>query len=125
MKLLADTHAYLWWLSGDRRLSLRARDAMSDPGSVVFVSAASIWEVAIKSTLGRIDLDGVDLVGEITNSGFEELSISGRHAHEAGALPPHHQDPFDRMLVAQAKVEGLTCVTPDPMFASYEVATFW
>jgi len=98
---------------------------MSDPASLVFVSAASIWEVSIKSALGRIDLDGVDLVAEIANSGFEELSISGRHAHEAGSLPPHHHDPFDRMLVAQAHVEGLTCVTRDPVFASYEIATLW
>lgn len=125
MKLLADTHAYLWWLTGDRRLSASARNALSDPASVVFVSAASIWEVAIKSALGRIDPDGVDLVAEIANSGFEELSITGRHAHEAGALPPHHQDPFDRMLVAQAQVEGLTCVTRDPVFGSYGVGTLW
>jgi len=125
VKLLADTHAYLWWLTGDRRLSPRARDAMSDPGSLVFVSAASIWEVAIKSALGRIELHGVDLVAEIANCGFDELSVSARHAQEAGALPLHHQDPFDRMLVAQAQVEGLTCVTRDPVFASYGVKALW
>ncbi|MEZ5331489.1 MAG: type II toxin-antitoxin system VapC family toxin [Thermoanaerobaculia bacterium] len=125
MRLLLDTHAFLWWLQDAPQLSATARDAVADPGSLVFVSAASIWEIAIKRSLGRIDSGEADLVAEIEANDFVELPIAARHAEAAGSLPRHHEDPFDRMLVAQARLEGLTCVTRDGAFGAYDVATLW
>jgi PIN domain nuclease of toxin-antitoxin system len=125
VRLLLDTHAYLWWLQDAPRLSTAAREALSEPESLVFVSAASIWEIAIKEALGRIDPGDADLVAEIGANGFVELPIAARHAREAGALPRHHEDPFDRMLVAQARLEGLTCVTRDASLVAYDIATIW
>ena len=126
MNLLLDTHAYLWWLSDSAALGKRARATIADPETLVFVSAASIWEASVKSRLGRLDLKkDADLVAEIAGNEFEELAISARHARQAAALPPHHRDPFDRMLIAQATMEELRVVTRDPVFARYGVATLW
>lgn len=125
MRLLLDTHAFLWWLAADERMSESAREAVADPDALVFVSAATIWEIAIKTALGRLQAGGADLVEEIGENGFSELPITPRHAWDAGTLPSHHQDPFDRMLVAQARQEGLRCVTRDPAFREYEVKTLW
>lgn len=122
MKLLLDTHAFLWWLEDDPRLSLEARRAITAASSLVHVSAASVWEISIKAALGKLDLPGVDLLDEIPANGFLELAITARHARAAGALPRHHEDPFDRMLIAQAQLEGMTVVTRDGAFASYGVA---
>ena len=125
MRLLLDTHAYLWWLSGSARLGKRARAAIADPETPVFVSAASIWEAAVKSRLGRLELDGADLVAQIAENDFLELQISAAHAQMAGGLPVHHRDPFDRMLVAQAQAEELRVVSRDPVFGLYDVPTVW
>lgn len=125
MRLLLDSHAFLWWLADDSRLKDVARREISDPESLVFVSAATIWELTIKAALGRLESGDTDLVEEIAENGFVELSITARHAEKAGRLPRHHDDPFDRMLVAQAMVEGLTCVTRDPEFSKYAVPTLW
>lgn len=122
MRLLLDSHAYLWWLADDARLSAAARAAIADSRSIVHVSAATIWEVALKAALGRLDTGGADLAGEIAANGFVELPISARHAAEAGALPRHHDNPFDRMLIAQALSESLVLVTRDRAFRAYEVA---
>lgn len=121
MKLLLDSHAFLWWLGDEPKLKREARLAIADPASVVNVSAATIWELSIKSSLGKLELGGVDLVAEIAGSDFVELPIAARHSASAAALPRHHDDPFDRMLVAQALLEGLTIVTRDPAFSSYGV----
>jgi len=121
MRLLLDTHAFLWWLSNDRKLSTAARDAIREPHAIVHVSAASIWEIAIKAKLGRLDVRDSDLVAEIEANGFAELAITARHAQSAGALPRHHDDPFDRMLIAQAQTEDLVVVTHDPKFRRYGV----
>ncbi len=122
MKLLLDSHAFLWWLAEDPKLSAGAREAVADPLSVVHVSAASVWELAIKASLGKLDLDGANLVEEIAENHFVELSMTARHSLAAAALPRHHEDPFDRMLIAQAQVEGMTVVTRDPAFRAYGVA---
>jgi PIN domain nuclease of toxin-antitoxin system len=119
--LLLDTHVYLWWLADDASLSEEARRAIADSRSVVHVSAASLWEVSIKEALGRLELDGSDLAEEIVANGFIELPVSAAHARAAAHLPPHHEDPFDRMLVAQARLEGLTLVTVSNQLASYDV----
>jgi PIN domain nuclease of toxin-antitoxin system len=94
---------------------------LEDAAAVIHVSAASFWEVAIKAGLGRIDLGRVDLAAELEAGGFQELPIRARHALEVRALPRHHDDPFDRMLAAQARVEGLTLVSRDAIFARYGV----
>jgi PIN domain nuclease of toxin-antitoxin system len=125
MRLLLDSHAYLWWLVDDPSLSGTVREAVADPASLVFVSAASIWEISIKTALGRLDAGGADLIAEISENAFSELPITALHADRAGRLPPHHDDPFDRMLIAQAQAESLTCVTRDPAFALYDVNTLW
>jgi len=121
VKILLDTHVYLWWLRDDRKLTRKLAEAIADPAHTVLVSAASVWEAAIKSALGRLDVDG-DLVAEIEANGFVELPVAARHAQLAGALPRHHEDPFDRLLVAQASIEGLRLATVDPAFRHYDVA---
>lgn len=121
MRLLLDTHALLWWLADDPRLADRAREAIADPASSVFVSAAVAWEIAIEQALGRLE-PPEDLSVRLARERFEELAITIVHALRAGELPPHHSDPFDRVLVAQAELEGLTLVTRDPRIAQYGVA---
>jgi PIN domain nuclease of toxin-antitoxin system len=112
----------LWWLAGNRRLGAKARQAIADPTAVVHASAATCWEIAIKAQLGRLDVGGADIADEITSAGFVELPITGRHALRAGSLPRHHDDPFGRMLVAQAQLESLTLVTSDAALHRYEVS---
>jgi len=118
VNLLLDTHVLIWWDEG-RRLAAEARRAIEE-ADTVYVSAVSAWEVAIKTGLGR--LRPTRTVEEaVSESGFLELPVTFRHAEHLTALPPHHRDPFDRMLVAQAAVEELTMVTRDPVFARYGV----
>ena len=121
MRLLLDTHAYLWWLADDPQLRPAARAAIEAPQSVVHVSAASIWEIAIKAQLGRIGLRNANLTAEIAANGFVELPIRAHHAQRAGALPRHHDDPFDRMLIVQAEMEQLVLVTLDRRLRVYGV----
>ena len=122
-KLLLDTHVFLWWRANDPLLQRAARMAIAD-ADVVFVSAAAAWEAAIKASLGRLDLPDTVESG-VEDSGFEKMQISFSHAEAAAALPPHHGDPFDRMLVAQAIFEGLTLVTHDRRLGAYEVSILW
>jgi PIN domain nuclease of toxin-antitoxin system len=125
MKLLLDTHVYLWWLLADRRLIHTVRHAISGRRTTVYISAVNIWEATIKAGLGRLELQGQDLAAEIMANGFVELPVSARHAQAVGQLPRHHCDPFDRLLIAQAHAEGLTMVTHDPAFAAYGTAVLW
>jgi PIN domain nuclease of toxin-antitoxin system len=120
VRLLLDTHVFLWWLRDDRRLAEPVAAAIADPANQVAVSAATVWEAAIKAALGKLSVTG-DLVEEITANQFEELPITARHAQLAGALPRHHDDPFDRMLIAQARCESLRLATLDPVFERYDV----
>lgn len=120
MKLLLDTHILLWWLADDPKLPGPATTAIRDGETVVVVSAASAWEIAIKKAAGRLDAPD-DLLDEIEANNFDTLAISAGHALAAGALPAHHTDPFDRMLIAQAREEGLTVVTIDARFSDYDV----
>ncbi len=117
MSLLLDTHVLLWWLDGSG-LSDAVIERIADPGELVAVSAASIWEAGIKAALGKLDTPEA-LGAAALDEGFEPIAITFDHAERAGALPPHHRDPFDRMLIAQAIVEGLTIVTHDPAFEPY------
>jgi PIN domain nuclease of toxin-antitoxin system len=121
VSLLLDTHALLWWL-GDTELTDLARQEIADPSNLVAVSAASIWEISIKASLGKLKID-VPVAPQVATGRFESLPISLDHAERAGGLPHQHRDPIDRMLVAQAQIEGLTIVTRDGAFESYDVTT--
>lgn len=121
MRLLLDTHVLLWALQASRRLSRTARAEIADPHNEVWVSAVSSWEIEIKRAVGRLRAPD-DVLGEIRKARFLPLPIALEHGVAAGRLPLHHRDPFDRLLVAQAQVEGLTVVTDDADFARYQVA---
>jgi len=121
VNLLLDTHALLWWLDDPARLAPQAKEAIEEPGNVVFVSAAVAWEMSIKHAAGKLRCPD-DLESVMALNGFRPLAISIRHALNAGALPAHHTDPFDRLLVAQAQAEGLTLVTRDRAIPVYGVA---
>ena len=122
MRLLLDTHVLLWWLANDPSLGEEARAGISDPSSSVFVSAATVWEVSIKQTLGKLEVP-TDLLSQIELNRFEPLSMTASHAYAAGALPRHHDDPFDRMLVAQAMKEDLVLLTRDTRMSRYDIET--
>ena len=125
MKLLLDSHAFLWWLTDAPELSPSARAALADPANVVLVSAVTTWEIEIKRALGRLEAGSAELVAEIEANRFAQLPVWARHAEAAARLPRHHDDPFDRMLIAQAQVEGLVCVTRDPAFQAYGIPCLW
>jgi PIN domain nuclease of toxin-antitoxin system len=119
VRLLLDTHALLWWLA-DEELTAEARDAIADQANLVAVSAVSAWEISVKKTLGKLSAPD-DLERQVQQGGFLPLSISIAHGLAAGQLPRHHEDPFDRMLIAQAFAEGLAMVTRNKRFADYGV----
>ena len=121
MRLLLDTHALIWWVGDDSRLGALAREAIASSENDVFASPASIWEIGIKQKKGLLEAP-YDLVA-IAKGSFIEMPITFLHAEQAGALPRHHDDPFDRMLVAQAQAEGLTIVTADAGLWRYGVRT--
>lgn len=118
MRVLLDTHVFLWALAGSARLKAPARRMLAD-AQAVYVSAASVWEIAIKARLGKIDADPVELADAIDASGFIELPITARHAAAVASLEPIHADPFDRLLIAQALSEPLRLITSDPIVARY------
>ena len=120
MDLLLDSHALLWALSAPGRLSVRAAEAIRDPGRAVFFSPASVWELEIKMARGKLSLP-VDWTEALSQTGFLELPVTSVHAVAAARLPWHHHDPFDRMLIAQAQVHELHLVTRDRIFRSYGV----
>ncbi|HVB52720.1 MAG TPA: type II toxin-antitoxin system VapC family toxin [Candidatus Acidoferrales bacterium] len=120
MSLLLDTHILLWWLSDDPLLPTAAREAIASPESEVLVSVATTWEIAIKQAAGRLEAP-VDLMEVVEANDFETLPITAAHTLAAGALPLHHSDPFDRMLIAQARAESLTLISMDHRFPQYDV----
>lgn len=120
MRLLLDTHTLLWWLADDSTLTLEARIAIDDEANVVAVSAATAWEISIKRTLGKL-VAPYDLGAQLTANDFEPIAITVADALVAGSLPRHHDDPFDRMLVAQAQARGLKLVTRDTRLALYGI----
>jgi PIN domain nuclease of toxin-antitoxin system len=128
VRLLLDTHALLWWLDGDRRLSLEARRLISDEANVLLVSVASAWEITTKARLGRLpgakDV-AADVFGCISNQGFVPLDITLLHAQRAGGLAGEHRDPFDRMLIAQAQLEDVAIISDDRVFDEYDVRRVW
>jgi PIN domain nuclease of toxin-antitoxin system len=128
MKLLLDTHAFLWLVDGDPNLSKAAELALRDPANELFLSVASIWELAIKVGSGKLRLsDPLDAFVPRWTVAYQltSLTILSKHAVAVVALPDHHRDPFDRMLIAQALEEGLTIVTSDRKFSSYSAPILW
>ena len=119
-RLLLDTHVVLWALAEPEKLTRPARMALEDAENEVFVSVVSGWEIAIKRGLGKLEAPD-DLEAAIRMQGFEPLLMTFHHAAQAGSLPPHHRDPFDRMLIAQTQAEGLVLVTRDPDIPRYGV----
>jgi len=120
LRLLLDTHVFIWW-SGGQPIAPAAAEAIGAPDNEILVSAASVWEAEIKAATGKLRLDA-DLETEPAQHGFRALDITAAHAVTAARLSMHHGDPFDRILVAQAQVEGLTIVSRDPVFDRYAVA---
>jgi PIN domain nuclease of toxin-antitoxin system len=124
LKLLLDTHAALWFLSGDERLSDGARRQLLDAGNRVLLSAAVVWEISIKRSLGKLVVPD-EYVPLLLGAGVHPLPVSVAHAAAVQGLPPHHRDPFDRMLVAQASVEGAAVVSRDEALRPYGVTLVW
>jgi PIN domain nuclease of toxin-antitoxin system len=128
MKALLDTHAFLWWITDDARLSSRVRELTGDSTNTLFLSAASGWEIAIKAQLGKLQLpDNLEryIADQLSLNGFESLPIQLRHALHIYTLPDLHRDPFDRILVAQSQLEQLPILTVDPQIARYGVDVIW
>jgi PIN domain nuclease of toxin-antitoxin system len=120
VNLLLDTHVLLWWLDDHPALSKSCRSAMADGNNLVFVSAAVIWEIRIKQALGKLKIPSA-FREILEQQSFNWLSITVEHAHALEDLPAHHRDPFDRMLIAQAHVEGFTVATHDAVFRKYKI----
>jgi len=128
MKFLLDTSVFLWALAAPEKLNRRARDLLSNEREGLFLSAASSWEISVKFGLGKLELPEAPakyIPKWMSNWGIHALDISHLHALAVGELPPHHQDPFDRMLIVQAVTEGMVLLTADRMFARYSVKTIW
>jgi PIN domain nuclease of toxin-antitoxin system len=123
-RMLVDTHALLWWLDDAPTLSPAAREAIADPGNEPLVSTASVWEIAIKRSLGKLEAPE-DLLAHIGDAGFAWLAVGAEHAWASRELPLHHRDPFGRLLVTQALVERIPIVTRDERIAAYGVETRW
>ncbi len=120
MNLLLDTHIVLWWLDDNPALPSAVKHRIAHGENLVFLSAAVVWEIRIKEALGKLDIPS-DFSLVLDRQPFEKLAIKVEHAHAVKDLPPHHRDPFDRMLIAQAVTEGLTIATHDPVFEKYSV----
>ena len=128
MRVLLDTHVFLWWVEGDRALPAKARAALADPANECLLSLASAWELAIKAGLGKLKLAlpvKRYIVENVAANDFRMLDIGIAHIGRVETLPPHHGDPFDRLLVAQALEEDIPVVTADPIFRKYGVKRIW
>ena len=128
MGTLLDTHALIWWVGADDRITPALRQRLDDPDEDVFVSAATAWEIVTKVRLGKLrppDALLQNFLQAVQDLGFRGLPISLRHGHDAGMLPGPHRDPFDRMLAAQARAEDLVLASADPAFRTLGVSTFW
>ncbi len=128
MNLLLDTHTFLWFIAGDSNLSQSARSAIEDEGNNIYISVASLWEIAIKVSIDKLELSEPfeTLIPEqLAENGIELLDISVEHTALIASMPFHHRDPFDRLIAAQAKVEQMTLVSVDDAFDAYGIARLW
>ncbi len=120
MRFLLDTHILLWWLGDEQKLSPQIRAVISNPENVIFVSAATVWEMSIKKSLGKLSMPN-NLLEKLKDNNFQVLDITAEHGLRVTDLPLHHKDPFDRMLIAQSMIEGLTIITLDTKFPLYDI----
>jgi len=128
VRLLLDTHAFLWWLAGERTLTRKARAAIESEDNDIFVSAVTAWEIATKFRIGKLPEAAVvatNVTGAVAAEGFQELALSMAHAERAGALDGPHRDPFDRMLIAQSLIDGLALVSNEKVFDRFGVTRLW
>ncbi|MEW6568534.1 MAG: type II toxin-antitoxin system VapC family toxin [Chloroflexota bacterium] len=128
MRYLLDTHAFLWWITDDERLSSTARGLIRDRRNILYLSAASGWEIAINTSLGRLEFRGDPqrmIPEQMSLNAVEAMPIQMAHALRVHVLPHHHRDPFDRLLVAQSQLEDIPIITDDPQIAQYGVAVVW
>jgi PIN domain nuclease of toxin-antitoxin system len=128
MKILLDTHTFLWWITDDQKLSGRAREIISDGSNELFLSAATGWEIAIKVQIGRLKLPEEPIrfiLEQMRINAIQSLPIQMNHALHVSTLPQHHRDPFDRLLIAQAQLEGLPVLSSDHQLANYQVEVIW
>lgn len=121
MKLLLDTHALLWWLADDARLSPQARELIADPANDVLVSAVSLWEIVVKARIGKLEADIGEILAAVPRNGFTRLSVEDAHLRALRDLPLHHRDPFDHLLIAQAIAEGAVFCSADAWAGRYGV----
>lgn len=121
MKLLLDTHTLLWWLGDDIRLGTRARQLIGDPANDVLVSIVSLWEIVVKTRIGKLTGNIEEIAGILPHEGFELLSIDTGHLRVLAGLPMHHRDPFDHLLIAQAVAENATFISDDRNVARYQL----
>ncbi|WP_069790385.1 type II toxin-antitoxin system VapC family toxin [Cyanobacterium sp. IPPAS B-1200] len=120
MRFLLDTHILLWWLGNDNRLPPKIRSVISNPENIIFISSATVWEMSIKKSLGKLSVPN-NLLEKLNDNNFTVLNITAEHGLSVTELPLHHKDPFDRMLIAQALIEQLTIITIDTKFILYDV----
>jgi PIN domain nuclease of toxin-antitoxin system len=128
VRLLLDTHAFLWWLAGERALTRKARAAIESEDNDIFVSAVTAWEIATKFRIGKLPeaaAVAMDVAGAVAAEGFNQLALSMAHAERAGALDGPHRDPFDRMLIAQSLIDGLALVSNERVFDRFGVTRLW
>lgn len=125
MSYLLDSHTLIWWLGNSTKLSTAALNCISSPNNIIYVSHASYWEISIKVSIGRLRFPINDFEKELANNRFELLPIKTTHIAQSAQLPMHHRDPFDRLLIAQAKVEELTLVTVDELIHKYDCSWLW
>jgi PIN domain nuclease of toxin-antitoxin system len=128
MRFILDTHTFLWWITDHEMLSEHARHVIQDGDNTLYLSVASGWEIAIKARLGRLELSGEPqkvIPEQMSRNAIQVLPIQMSHALRVYALPDHHRDPFERMLVAQAQVEELPILTSDPQIAQYDIDVVW
>ncbi len=128
MKILLDTHAFLWWIADHPKLSPRAREIIGDIGNELFLSAASGWEITIKVQIGRLKLPDEPkhfIPSQMKTNAIQSLPVLMEHALHVSTLPGHHRDPFDRLLIAQAQLEGLPIISADPQIVRYQIEVIW
>lgn len=125
MNYLLDTHTFLWWVDDSRQLSDISREIIHNASNRIFLSLVSQWEIVLKASIGGLEFPINELEDTVEQNGFAPLTMSTRHIIESTSLPMHHRDPFDRMLIAQARLESLTLISKDAVFPDYDVALAW
>jgi len=127
MNLLLDTHAFVWFMDGDKKLGTKAKKEIEDSDNQIILSIASLWEMSIKISIGKLELEKPfeDVISYVREKGIEVLSINFEHTLLVSKLDFHHKDPFDRLIIAQAKIENLTIVSKDKLFDDYDIKRLW